>query len=157
MIPEILSVEAPDPFPGASFVSRSRFNPNFEDSNSRDRRYGVDVDSHGWTVTIDAAYPAGVVELVDDSIHRFLDSIEQYRGALNVGRLGHRGLVVTLSIGASELDEPTREGATARARAIVRECLDVIGVRGDWELEVTEACHDDEPESLHAFSAAVTE
>lgn len=144
----------PRPVPGGLLRC---FVLNIDDSLFGDRRYVARVNAHGWTVTIDAAYPPGVVELTDESIHRLLDAIEQYRGALNVGQLGHRGLTVTLTIESADLDDANAEDAAARAHAIVREHFPTIGVGDDWVLKATEVSHDDAAGTMHLLPVVVAE
>jgi hypothetical protein len=110
------------------------------------------VDIHGWTVTVDAAFPTGVFELGDESIHRFLDSIERYRGALTLAHSRPRGLAVTLSIDAAELEKRTSRHAAARAEAIVREHLPAIGAGDHWLLNAIEVSANDELATVHVFA-----
>ena len=102
-----------------------------------------------WTVTIDTSYPADVTVVEDEAMHRFLDSIGPYRGALNVARPGRRGLAVTVSVDATELDESTFRQAAARGEVIVRERLPMLGLGDDWAVHSIEVSADDEHETLH--------
>jgi len=111
------------------------------------------MNSQGWIVTIDTAYPAGVTEMTDESIDRFLDSIASQRGALNLGPAGHRGITVTLSLGTEELDDATSLGAAARGEAIVRENLDALGIAGTWGIGAIEVLATDQQGVLHLLPA----
>jgi hypothetical protein len=115
------------------------------------------MKAHTWTVTIDAAFPTAVTEIDDESIHRFLDSIAQYRGALNVGRFGYRGLAVTVSLDATELEQPTFRSAAARGEAIVREHLPAFGPRAEWVITSIEVSVNDEHRTLHLLPTTVAE
>jgi hypothetical protein len=113
------------------------------------RRYRHLMYSRGWIVTIDTAYPAGVTEITDEAIDRFLDSIASHRGALNLGPAGHRGITVTLSLSTEELDDATSMGAAARGEAIVREKLNALGIAGTWGIGSIEVLATDQPGALH--------
>lgn len=108
-----------------------------------------------FTVTIDLAYPSGVIGVADDSLHRFLDAIEPYRGALNVGRLGHRGMAVTVSIDPSELAESTLRDAATLGEQVVREHLALIAVGDDCRVQSIEVTTDTELGLQFLPSAAI--
>lgn len=108
-------------------------------------------------MTIDSAHPSGISEIANESIHRFLDSIEPYGGAFNAGRLGRRGLAVTVSIDAIELEDSTFRSAAAQGEAIVREHLPVLGLGEGWVVESIEVSASDEYHLLHPLPMTATE
>ncbi len=110
-----------------------------------------------WTVTIDTASPTELTAIDDELIHRLLDSIEPYRGALNVARLGHCGLAITLSIDATELEESTFRQAAARGETVVREHLPTLGLGDDWVIDAIEVSAEDEHHTLHLLPSTAIE
>ena len=106
-------------------------------------------------MTVDAVDRRAVTEIPDELTHRFLDAIQGHRGALNVRRPGHAGLAVTVSIHATELEEPTMENAAARGEALVREHLTTIGE--EWVVVSVEVSDDAEHGSVAVLCMAETE
>jgi hypothetical protein len=112
--------------------------------------------SPSWTVTIDTTYPRGASEIAEESIHRLLDSVEPYRGALNLGRHGQRGLAITVSVEDVELEESTFRSAAARGEAIVSEHLRTLGLDDVLVVHSIEVTGNDAHHSLHLLGSTVT-